>query len=77
MYPGQSIVHSFLNVVFALCMNFLLQSRSLPGVVGSPLQIFHFSRSTAPTVCRNKAYCPPFAVNLSKCTISVFELATW
>ena len=57
-------------------MNFLVQHGSLPGVVGFPLPILHFSWSPAPTVCRDKAYCPPFVVNFSTCTISVFELAT-
>ena len=76
MYPGQSIVYIFFHVVFELCMNFLVQPGSLPGVVGSSHQIIHFSRSPAPIVCRDKAYCPPFVVNFSICTISVFDLAT-
>ena len=49
----------------------------LPGVVGSPLQILHIGRSPAMClVCRDKAYCLPFVVNFSTCTISVFEVAT-
>ena len=76
MYPGQGIVYGFFHIVFELCMNFLVEPGSLPGVVGSPLQILHFSRSPAPIVCRDKAYFPPFVVNFSMCTISVFELAT-
>ena len=76
MYPGQSIVYSFFNVVFALCMNFPVQPCPLSGVVGSPFQILHFGRSPATIVCRDRACCPPFVVNFSTCTISVFELAT-
>ena len=53
-----------------------MNSGSVPGLVGSPFQIFHFSRSPASLVCRDKAYFPPFVVNFSTCTISVFELAT-
>ena len=56
MYRGQSIVYSFFHVVFELCMSFLVQPGSLPGVVGYPLQILHFSRSPAPIVHRDKAY---------------------
>ena len=51
----------------ALCLCFL----------GSQLQVFHISRSTAIClVCREKTYCSPFAVNFSMCSISVFENAT-
>ena len=76
MYSKQSIDYSFFHNVLELCMNFLVQPGSLLVVVWSPLQIIYFSRSPAPIVCMDKAYCPHFAVNFSTCTISVFELAT-
>ena len=53
-----------------------MNSGSVPGLVGSPFHIFHFNSSPASLVCRDKAYSPPFVVNFSTCTISVFELAT-
>ena len=76
MYPRQNMVYSFFNVALELCMNFLVQRGSLPGVAGYPIQVLDFTRSPALTVCRDKAYCPSFVVNFSTCTISVFELAT-
>ena len=68
---------SLYHVVLKLWINFHVQPGSLPCVVWSPLQILHISRSPAIClVCREKAYCSPFVVNFSTCTISVFELET-
>ena len=73
----QGVIYSFIYIMFQLFINSLMKLCSLSSVIWSPLQILHFCRSPAPTVCGEKTLFSSFVVNLFMCSISVFLWQPW